>query len=415
MPSLLDRARAVFAFAQVHILYGCELPALARLLARNRFAVAPERWPVVILAICASFFNSFLSLFCRMVFAPRTHRTTITPGAVFVLGHWRSGTTFLHELLATDHQFISPTGYQCFVPGHFLVSEPVLKPLVSVFLPAKRPMDDMPLDLSAPQEDEFALLNLDGRSNYAGFMFPRNQPSSDLAEALGAEDESWQAHWMYFLQSLQMKAGPNRRLLLKSPQHTARVATILSLMPDAKFVHISREPHRIYASTMRTWRTMAERCGLQDPSAMDPWLNDHVIASLNTMYRHYDREHRLIPRGNHVEIAYEDLVARPVETLAQVYEALGLGDFARVAPAIQARLGDRAAHQVARYADDAAARAVTDRHWAAYRDRFGYGTKGAEHDFPVSAPLQRDPVGDGPSAAAMPHAADTVSKNVSTA
>ena len=43
-------------------------------------------------------------------------------GPVFVLGHWRSGTTLLHEILALDPQFEAPTTYQCLNPHSFLLS-----------------------------------------------------------------------------------------------------------------------------------------------------------------------------------------------------------------------------------------------------------------------------------------------------
>src|SRR5262249_33511021 len=43
---------------------------------------------------------------------------------IFILGHWRSGTTLLHELLALDDRLLSPTTFQCFNPQRFLLTRP---------------------------------------------------------------------------------------------------------------------------------------------------------------------------------------------------------------------------------------------------------------------------------------------------
>ena len=39
---------------------------------------------------------------------------------VFILGHYRSGTTYLHELLSNDPGFASPNRFQAFNPSTFL-------------------------------------------------------------------------------------------------------------------------------------------------------------------------------------------------------------------------------------------------------------------------------------------------------
>ena len=40
-----------------------------------------------------------------------------------IIGHWRSGTTMLHELLILDPRHTFPNTYQCFEPLHFLWTE----------------------------------------------------------------------------------------------------------------------------------------------------------------------------------------------------------------------------------------------------------------------------------------------------
>src|SRR5687768_18104609 len=47
------------------------------------------------------------------------------------------------------------------------------------------------------------------------------------------------------------------RSILKSPPHTCRVPTLLRLFPDARFVHIVRDPYAVYPSTLHLWRILA--------------------------------------------------------------------------------------------------------------------------------------------------------------
>ena len=79
----------------------------------------------------------------------------ITP--LFILGHWRSGTTLLHNLMALDTSFSYLNLYQSMCPGHFLLTEPIVAPLTSWCLPKTRPMDNMPLGWNVPMEDEMAV------------------------------------------------------------------------------------------------------------------------------------------------------------------------------------------------------------------------------------------------------------------
>ena len=76
-------------------------------------------------------------------------------GPVFVLGHWRSGTTLLHEILALDQQLGAPTTYQCLNPHSFLLS---VDGLIHRGAPIVRPAGDRLVSSASPQEEEFALL-----------------------------------------------------------------------------------------------------------------------------------------------------------------------------------------------------------------------------------------------------------------
>src|SRR4051794_28646314 len=88
---------------------GCSVSSWVRLLAENRFAVHRERWRVALLASAASVVNSALGLAQRAALGRRIAGTPIAHPPVFILGHWRTGTTLLHELLGCDPRHAFPT------------------------------------------------------------------------------------------------------------------------------------------------------------------------------------------------------------------------------------------------------------------------------------------------------------------
>ena len=85
------------------------------LLAENRCRIHPLRWAMVGLISLITPFNTVMLRVQRLWYGRRIDATPIQP-PLFIIGHWRSGTTFLHELMVLDDRFTYPTTYQCFAP-----------------------------------------------------------------------------------------------------------------------------------------------------------------------------------------------------------------------------------------------------------------------------------------------------------
>ena len=79
---------------------------------------------------------------------------------VFILGHWRSGTTFVHNVFSCDKHFGYNTTYQTVFPHLMMWGQPFFKKNMSWLMPDKRPTDNMELAVDLPQEEEFALANM---------------------------------------------------------------------------------------------------------------------------------------------------------------------------------------------------------------------------------------------------------------
>src|SRR4029078_2717757 len=101
-------------------------------------------------------------------------RDVSVPPPLFVLGHWRSGTTHLHYLLALDDRFACPSLYQVFFPHTFLSTEGGgFSRLPGFLLPEHRAYDNVKQDLTVPCEDEFAMCVWGLMTPYLSGVFPR--------------------------------------------------------------------------------------------------------------------------------------------------------------------------------------------------------------------------------------------------
>jgi hypothetical protein len=292
---------------------------------------------------------------------------------LFVIGHWRSGTSHLHTLLGYDENFVSPTTYQCTFPRHFHYSQRRGSVTFDRLTPDTRPMDNMALAAKNPWEDEFALAALSTVSPYMRFLFPvtgDNGYSSLDPDALPDKlIEEWKRSLIYFLKSLSYWKD-HKRILLKSPPHTCRVKTLLELFPEAQFVHIVRNPYEVYMSNRKLWLGTLSRVHLQIP---DPETVDEIILSWYTeLFSLYERDKALIPKGALHEMKYEDLIRTPGECLAGLYHELALPDFDRYWDRVALYLESIKGYKKSAYQIDQATRDKVKLRWRKTFDNYGY-------------------------------------------
>ncbi|MEN6458028.1 MAG: sulfotransferase [Thermoguttaceae bacterium] len=345
---------------------------LFRELFRNRFQCGPKRIGMALIMVVLSGMNWFLWLLQSLFYGRKIARTEIRESPVFVLGHWRSGTTLLHELLVSDPRHIYPNTFDCFCPNHFILSTRLFTWWLSPLMPATRPMDDMAVGLDSPQEDEWAMCNMGVRSPYLTLLFPNRPPAYpeylDLRTISPEAREKWKAGLLWFLRCLTLRKPG--RIVLKTPQHTARVKTLLEMFPDARFIHIVRNPYTIFPSTIKLWKRMYKYHGLQTPRYVG--LEDHVFETFNRMYDAFEADRPHIPAGQFCEVRYEELVKDPVGQMQRVYKELELGDFEVVRPAINRYLEGRKNYKTNRHELPPETRDEITRRWAAFIDRYGY-------------------------------------------
>ena len=351
---------------------GCSLGALVRILAAGSFRVPPAYWPECLMDLCFAAGNSCAGAVQRLLLSRAVARTKLTADPVFILGHWRTGTTLLHELLALDPRLRAPTTYECLVPHHFLLTGRWLPRWIRFTLPQSRPPDKMLVTWQSPQEDEFALCNLGIPSPYATIAFPNEPPQNEAYFEIDAlpprEQQRWQKALLTFCQQLTY-ARPGR-LVLKSPTHTFRLPTLTRMFLAARFIHIVRNPFAVFSSTVRLWRSMYATYGYQRP--VDHGLEEYVLTTFARMHERLESTRGLVAPGQLVDVRYEDLVREPVDTIRRLYETLELGDFEPARPAIERYFADRAGYEPNRHAVKQRWRDEICCRWQSYFERYGY-------------------------------------------
>jgi hypothetical protein len=344
-------------------------------LRENGFAIDPVHWPRAAILSAGSLLNSWYRRKEDRDYGQALSEVDIQP-PLFILGHWRSGTTLLHNLLALDDRFAYPNLYQVFFPHTFLATEEARTNLVRPLIPQTRIFDNVAQGLQMPNEDEFATCAASLRSPYMAWSFPREHALYEkylTFEGVSEADiDRWRTALTDLLRKLTYKYG--RPLLLKSPPHTCRIRLLLDLFPDARFLHIRRNPYVVFQSTRHLNRVLTRSLGFQRPRPED--VDDMVLRRYRLMYDAYFDQRGLVPEHRLHELAFEDLEADPVGQVRAVYEALRLPGFDNVLPRLEDYVETLAGYRKNDYPElPAALRRRIETTWSRSFDEWDYPRK----------------------------------------
>src|SRR5262249_12317639 len=180
--------------------------------------------------------------------------------------------------------------------------------------------------------------------------------------------QRWKEALVNFLKQVTYRRP--KRLVLKSPTHSCRIKHLLELFPEARFVHIVRDPYVVFPSTVNLWKTLYETHGLQKPTFRG--LEEFVFNSFTHLYARLEEVRRLVEPGAFYELRYEDLVRDPVGEMRKLYEHLGLGGFEEVRPKLEQYVAGTKGYQTNRYDLSPELRAEVSRRWGDVIRRYGY-------------------------------------------
>jgi hypothetical protein len=215
---------------------------------------------------------------------------TLPASPIFIIGHWRRGTTHLHNILCQDPSLGYVTTYHALAPDLLFEGERFLKPVLRKLAPTRRPMDNMAHSLDGPQEEEQAMACLSAYSIQHAWSFPRRaQHYFERYVLCQGLSTATLARWQVLYDGVLRKATlamDGRRLILKNPANTGRIPLLLAMFPDAKFIHICRNPYTVFLSARHFQEQVTALCAFQriarQKNTFD--VTDEVVA---LVHRHW--------------------------------------------------------------------------------------------------------------------------------
>lgn len=181
--------------------------------------------------------------------------------------------------------------------------------------------------------------------------------------------DEWKKTYRYFLKKLTYYRQ-GKRLILKNPAHTARIKHLLEMFPDAQFINIYRNPYHLYYSMMRFLRIVVPIYCIQKHDMQH--LEAHMLELYAQMYKKYFVERNLIPKGNLVEIQYEDFIQHPVENVERIYTSLGLKNFETSKTLFYEYASSQKYFKTSDYSIDPTVKDKLQHKWKFVFEKFGY-------------------------------------------
>ncbi|MEE4257067.1 MAG: sulfotransferase [Bacteroidales bacterium] len=275
----------------------------------------------------------------RFAYDKKAEKVDFKEPPVFILGHWRSGTTHLHNLLCQDPLASFVTTYQSVFPDQTLAagSRFLFKNIMKMIMPLKRAGDNIKLNTEYPQEEEFTLGARNPVCFYYFFYYPELitkfydqylnfSTSDDLTR------NTFIADYKRVINKAQLYSG-NQRFLSKNPANTARIPLLLEMYPDARFIHIYRNPVDVILSTRHFFSHMMPGLNLHKIDFES--VNSDIFDIYNRMMHDYLETRDLIPEGNLAEVRYEELSKNPEQEIKRIYDQFGFEGYEKASPLVQ--------------------------------------------------------------------------------
>ena len=244
---------------------------------------------------------------------------------IFIAGLPRSGTTFLHSLLAQDHTNFVPRVWQLIHPypldggdgGPDLRARRVARQLQMFGMLAPEFQRMHPIDASSPQECSeitahvFASLRFD-----TTYHIPLYRRWLDETGHLDA----YRFH-KRFLQHLQHQAAVAGHWVLKCPDHIFALGALRAIYPDAGVVFVHRDPLAVLPSVARLTEVLRRPFTRHiDKHEIGRQDSDRWLAATELMIEAADEECFEEPI---LHIHYLSLVSDPLDTVATLYRHFG--------------------------------------------------------------------------------------------
>ncbi len=359
----------------MHPLFGADVSTLMRLLKQNG-PVAQAHLPAVAIAGLSALGRTPFRLGEKAYVAWRRRKLPPMPPPIFIIGHWRSGTTHLYNILSKGgFGYVSP--FAAGLPLEYQTLGRWLRPLLERALPKTRYVDQVAVSAHSPQEDEIPMASIAPISFYHGVYFPRHferhmKRSFFLEGCADHEILHWEDAFRSFMEKLWLDQG--RRLLIKNPTYSGRIPQLRRLFPDARFIHIYRNPYMVFRSTRLFYQTLIDKFAWQSVDHLD--LDRLVLQSYRRMMEQIDIDKQSLPTDHFIDLRFEDLDVQPLQEIERIYRKLDLGDLEPWRENFESYLKSVEGFQKTFIPETADDRLLVGQYCHDLIDRFGYAVPG---------------------------------------
>ncbi len=327
------------------IMAGYTWKNIITLLWMNKFKIPPKYWIRFLYAIALATFTTPMRIIQRIKAQKISKKTEITKDPVFIIGNYRTGTTYLITMLSKDKS----RGYVSNLLGYtfsfFLAIPKLSRHIIDASLPEYRPMDNVKMGADEPTEEEYCLGTFSKYAYYHGMVFPqsfRKMAKYHSFDGLPKDAAKWQKQYHYLLKILTHIYG-GRQLFLKNPVSAFRIKYLLEKYPNAKFIFTYRNPYTLYASNLNYYKKVVPFYTLQHFT--EDMLKEEILDHYSEMIHKLDEGKKLIPEGNYLEIKYEDFIKSPMPFMEKIYSQFKLDGWDEARPAFQAHYDAQAEYK----------------------------------------------------------------------
>ena len=284
-----------------------------------------------------------VQLFHRLCFLlddllyPQWKKVELKP-PVFIVGNPRSGTTFIHRVMARDEdRFFCFKAWEIFFPA--IVQKKVLAALGradralgsplgrlvrSVEARVFREFNKMHhLSLFAPEEDDKLTLHIFSSLDLLWF-FPNRELTEDYAyfdEKVSPRDR--RRILTFYRDCIKRQAfykGTHGCLLSKNPVHPPKVRSLMEFFPGCRFIYPVRNPLEMVPSMINMAHAMWAATVRIEPGFP---MREQVYDTLKYYYLYPLRCFESFPEAVYVLVKYDDVISRPKKEILRIYETLG--------------------------------------------------------------------------------------------
>lgn len=295
---------------------------------------------------------------------------------VFILGHWRSGTTFLHNIFAQDKHFGYTTTYQTVLTHYIMALQGFFKPCMKFVMPDKRPTDNMELAPDLPQEEEFALSNMCPYNYYNFWFFPeRMQEYCDrfLTFRDITEEELHEfKHAFEKLVKISLWNTGGTQYLSKNPPHTGRIKALSELFPRARYIYLMRNPYTVFESTRSFFLSTIKP--LQLNTITDKEMEQNILRNYMELYHAYKEQSLPLKEvgGTIYEVRFEDIEKDALAITQDIYAKLDIPGWEEAKPAIEKYILSKKNYKKNQYQYNPRTIELVNEHWSEALNDWGY-------------------------------------------